>query len=203
MSLEISLEKRCLRCRSMVKLRPDQARTKYCYECRQQVATDSKRERRRATLRKMFSVCPVCDKRFVQGGQPKVEKQKLYCSDRCNKKAWKLRHRERNLREVLTHEMLFKCDGNYLPAMNRDNGKCRCGAPAALVHHIDNRGDKCTVISKNHALENLVSLCSKCHRKEHCLDWAFDGEALIIKCEAFRALLGVDTVRLSKKEVLI
>lgn len=35
------------------------------------------------------------------------------------------------------------------------------------------------------------------------LDWAFDGDALVIKCRAFKHLLGVDTICVSRKEVLI
>lgn len=144
--------------------------------------------------------CAVCGKTMTI----RTRKQ-IYCGEACNKVAWKRRHREWLLDDSKLYQDRVKFGGNYIPALARDHGKCvKCGAEAFTVHHLDNRGDKCKLpLPKNHSLENLVSLCDACHRKEHTINWAFDGEALIIQCEAFRALLGTATVRVLRKEVLI
>ena len=204
MSVAITQSKSCERCGGGMKLRASQARTKYCYECRQQVSIDSKRERRRATLQAMIAVCPICNRAFAQGAQPLVKRQNTYCSPTCIKKAYKIRHRAKVLKAAKAYTNERKFEGNWRRAIARDEEKCvLCGAPFETVHHLDNRGDKCTIVEKNHTLSNLMTLCWPCHRNEHILDWAFDGEALIIKCKAFERLLGRDTIRVSRKEVLI
>lgn len=174
-------------------------RTHCSYECQQAAHVEKRRQRRRDALEALISTCPVCAKRFPQGGM----RNRLYCTDRCNKKAWKIRHRERYLAASLALGNKKKLGGNYLRALERDEGKCRqCGTPSVLVHHLDNRGEKCTIISQNHALENLVTLCPPCHRALHRLDWAFDGEALVISSEAFKAFLGTATIRVPAKVVM-
>jgi hypothetical protein len=35
------------------------------------------------------------------------------------------------------------------------------------------------------------------------INWAYDGEALVIQCEAFHPLLGTATVSVLRREVLI
>ncbi len=63
---------------------------------------------------------------------------------------------------------------NYLSARSdallRDNYKCRlCGSHHRLhVHHVGDPDD--------HALDNLMTLCASCHRKQHPLPRARDGK---------------------------
>lgn len=198
---EESIQRHCDWCRRSF----DQKSTKpqrFCsYECRIAHHMGERKIRRQrasnASLPQQLD-CPVCGERFL------ASKKQLYCSVACNKKSWKLRNRNRYLGDSRLVQDRFKFDGNYIPALARDHGKCtKCGVEASTVHHLDNRGDKGKVLPVNHALENLISLCDPCHRKEHTINWAFDGDALIVQCEAFRPLLGTATVRVLRREVLI
>lgn len=171
------------------------------YECRIAHNQDARKIRRQRASRARLPEqvdCPVCGKRFPSSGK------QYYCSVACNKKSWKLRNRNRHLADTRLVQDRSKFDGHYIPALARDHGKCiKCGAEAFTVHHLDNRGDKCKILPVNHSLANLVSLCDSCHRREHTINWAYDGEALIIQCEAFRPLLGTATVRVLRREALI
>jgi 5-methylcytosine-specific restriction endonuclease McrA len=50
---------------------------------------------------------------------------------------------------------------NRILALKRDNNICRrCGKPAKNVHHVIPRKKL-----ENDSIENLVTLCKKCHRQ--------------------------------------
>ena len=58
---------------------------------------------------------------------------------------------------------------NRESAMQRDGFKCRlCGDDYRLqVHHIDERGRNTPREQQNHELSNLITLCARCHIKQH------------------------------------
>jgi 5-methylcytosine-specific restriction endonuclease McrA len=53
--------------------------------------------------------------------------------------------------------------------LERDGYRCQhCSTDQILeVHHIDGRGTTTPKELRNHALENLLTLCTSCHAKEH------------------------------------
>jgi len=59
--------------------------------------------------------------------------------------------------------------GNRIPAHERDGYKCvRCASPDNLhVHHIDGKGKGTPKNERNDSLDNLVTLCNKCHSMLH------------------------------------
>ena len=93
----------------------------------------------------------------------------------CQKKhrlAYTLEHNKRNAKrgEYRRKNKRFRAFGfNRDAAVERDGGACRkCGDTGHLhVHHIDGRGKGVPVKERNHALDNLVTLCTTCHRQLH------------------------------------
>lgn len=61
-----------------------------------------------------------------------------------------------------------KVYGWYIQCLERDGYKCRkCGATKnIIVHHKDN-SRKLGFYKMNNDLENLLTLCISCHKKEH------------------------------------
>lgn len=59
--------------------------------------------------------------------------------------------------------------GNRQAAFDRDGRKCvQCGTPRVLVlHHIDGKGKGVPRAEQNHALDNLLTLCNRCHSELH------------------------------------
>jgi hypothetical protein len=66
--------------------------------------------------------------------------------------------------------------GNMFKCLERDNWECQnCGMSQEqsiilfnrklVVHHIDGKGRNSNI--KNHKLENLITLCPRCHGKIH------------------------------------
>lgn len=60
--------------------------------------------------------------------------------------------------------------GNKIRALKRDNFSCRsCGKNAdesiLQIHHIDGKGSNLKNSERNNKLNNLITLCSKCHCK--------------------------------------
>lgn len=60
-------------------------------------------------------------------------------------------------------------DGKREAALRRDGYKCvRCGNTRQLcVHHKDRRGRNVPPALKNNKLENLETICRRCHLNEH------------------------------------
>jgi len=60
--------------------------------------------------------------------------------------------------------------GNRIKALERDNYSCQiCGSTEKiLVHHIDRTGRGS--LNHNNNLDNLITLCRRCHIKEHKKD---------------------------------
>jgi len=63
----------------------------------------------------------------------------------------------------------YHFSGNRKSALERDNYTCQhCGTQDDLqVHHIDGNGMTSPRESRNNDLDNLITLCRRCHTKEH------------------------------------
>jgi 5-methylcytosine-specific restriction endonuclease McrA len=104
-----------------------------------------------------------------------------YCADRkktpINKakaKEYREKHKDqirtycahnRNRQNAYIHETRY--NGNWKKALERDNFQCQiCGqtgnGKTIHVHHIDGNGDRYSE-HPNHSLDNLITICSKCH----------------------------------------
>src|SRR5262249_34174307 len=93
-----------------------------------------------------------------------VRSDQKYCTPVCQKRSCK---------------QIGKMDGNAVKAKARDLNECRlCGGTEQLViHHLDGTGED---DSPNHTLENLVTLCRKCHMATHRMDYRIiNGEIVI------------------------
>lgn len=93
--------------------------------------------------------CKVCGKQFTRQSQTK-----MYCSVKCS--AWAKTDKYHN--------------GNYVRCLQRDSFKCRkCGDESPLhVHHIDHSGgDNIKTGDANNDLDNLITLCERCHYNIH------------------------------------
>lgn len=122
-------------------------------------------------------------------------KWRLYCSKKCAAKVgsrnYALRHKDR----VTANSRRGRWKGNWQRALDRDGRKCQgCGATERLrVHHRDGSGEG---DSPNHDLDNLQTLCQKCHSLAHTITYRIiDGE-VVVSGLVFQ-LLGVSTVKVS------
>lgn len=100
----------------------------------------------------------------------KTEKGKA-CNKRYeNSNNAKDKKRERNKKydnEVKADNERF--GGNRSLALQRDNHKCvLCGSSERLqVHYIDHNGRNKDRTQQNNSLGNLITLCARCHIKQH------------------------------------
>lgn len=109
--------------------------------------------------------CAVCERPF----KTHVKRQ-IYCSPDCRYAA-SLRHRREHQARLpkgvkTARNYRTRWGGNYKLALERDGFTCRlCEATAQLeVHHINGEGEK---RGDDHRLENLLTLCRKCHKGVH------------------------------------
>jgi len=79
----------------------------------------------------------------------------------------KLRERSRAAQQKYRDELLY--GGNRDKVLERDGYKCTvCGATKSLaIHHIDQNGWFKPREEKNNDIDNLITLCFKCHAKLH------------------------------------
>lgn len=127
----------------------------------------------RPTTKAIQRECPECHKKFVPMQKRGVGK--LYCSSKCQHRFnYKKNHSNIKERQASWHKK-HKWNGNWEAALTRDKYTCvLCGktlypsqwyANSQLeVHHRDGSGER---ESKNHILNNLMTLCSYCHREFH------------------------------------
>jgi len=106
--------------------------------------------------------CEICGKKYICS---KNKKQNLCGDKKCGRKKASITHiginncRWNNGSSYYPNHILFK--KIRLIKLNSVNWKCeKCGGKATEAHHID--GSK-----TNHTLENLLSLCRKCHCEIH------------------------------------
>jgi len=59
--------------------------------------------------------------------------------------------------------------GNRIKTLERDSYKCRlCGSVDRLhVHHVDGKGTGYLANERDDRLDNLITLCKACHRRQH------------------------------------
>lgn len=121
--------------------------------------------------------CGLCKKSFV----PSVFNWKVqkFCSPYCAKIVGSRRFVKKHPGAGTARARRKRYDGNLEKCLERDNGRCHlCKSKKGLhVHHIDGSG---RTQEPNHALDNLVTLCSSCHRKIHCILFRLiDGQAYV------------------------
>lgn len=94
--------------------------------------------------------------------------------ERCTKQKrdWCRKNRDKTLEYVENYEF----DGNKQKVLERDNFQCQeCGMTQErhidlfnfrlIVHHIDGKGRRCK--TKNNNIDNLITLCVRCHKEIH------------------------------------
>ena len=101
--------------------------------------------------------------------------------------------------ERYEREKLRKLDGNRQRAMERDGYRCQsCGTDKKLlVHHRDGSGERSQ--SPNHELDNLVTLCHKCHVAVHNIIYRVIGGEVYVAGKIFDLLAVGDTVKVLRE----
>lgn len=125
-------------------------------------------------------ICPVCEEKFKP--HKNSYKTQLYCSYDCKMTAYYKRRSEKgrtesnrryieNNREFVNeiqrkYRQKSMYSGNKLKVLKRDGHKCtECGYTKNLhIHHKDFSGQ---TDNPNDSIDNLVTLCIKCHSKLH------------------------------------
>lgn len=105
--------------------------------------------------------CLVCGKEFEVRQQYRKQK---YCSEKCLNKSEKLfgGKQERDLE----YKNQIRFDGNKYKVLERDNYTCQvCGNTTQLVIHHKDESGQCD--NPNNEIENLVTLCRRCHINIH------------------------------------
>lgn len=82
-------------------------------------------------------------------------------------RTWQQRERYKIRKSEYRDEQRF--DGNRLKALDRDNHQCvNCKSKKQLqVHHKDQRGRNTPKEEQNHHMDNLITLCARCHINKH------------------------------------
>jgi 5-methylcytosine-specific restriction endonuclease McrA len=135
----------------------------YCRECQRQMAKEYKSTDHAKELRRAWKRTPVareCEKRYRERNKGRVNfnhkiKAKIILVD------------GRTFREEKADKERFS--GNRVKTLERDGYKCtECGSTTNLqVHHKDESGRNKPKELRNDRLDNLVTLCGKCHIKRH------------------------------------
>ena len=158
--------------------------------CSQQRINEIRRASREQNLEPRR--CVNCETEFIAGAM----RTKKFCSPKCqqrfNGRLWDQRHKglgkEKNRK--------YRCGGNWNAALVRDDKKCvRCGSEKGIcVHHIDGTGED---DKPNHDLENLATLCAKCHKQIHTLTYRVVDGVVYVAGPVFD-WLGIDKVRIER-----
>lgn len=132
----------------------------------------------RETTQKELRECPVCKKLFRPMQRSGVGRK--YCTPVCLNKEMNSRRRAATQGVSWIHCTKRKWRGNWYKALVRDEFTCQlCGKrrkPSEQVrekryvldvHHKDGRGYGEKGKSKNHSLDNLITLCHSCHTEFH------------------------------------
>lgn len=128
-----------------------------CRECQNAENRAYKQSERGKELRrewKRSDVAKACGKRYR-------EKNKEAIRIMLKREKYKVRKR------VYMDEQRF--GGNRTKALERDGYKCTsCGSDYRIqVHHIDEMGRNKPKEVQNNELNNLITLCAKCHIEQH------------------------------------
>lgn len=145
--------------------------------------------------------CPECGGSFVP--HRFSQNWQKFCSHRCSGRNNARINRRRNPGVDRDNQRKRRLDGNLLRALERDQHRCvRCGVQASgrrhlNVHHIDGHGGRAD--GANNDLENLATLCNKCHKEVHTFKYRIvDGEVLI--SGAVFDWLGLTRIRIVKED---
>lgn len=147
--------------------------------------------------------CPVCKKIFKP--MQKSGTGRKYCTIKCRQAAWSVRSRVISREANFKNKIKTKWNGNWYKALQRDDFTCQvCGRKKTPydkttarryileVHHRDGSGEK---ESKNHSLDNLMTLCAECHREFHTkVNLIFKDGEYYISGKVFD-ILGLQTVK--------
>lgn len=179
-----------------------------CNFCGKEIRTNDKRRKfcnskcnwnyqnaKRKTTKEETRKCPVCCKLFKPMQKRGVGKK--YCSIKCRNKHAYQKHKNSSKSKNWNWRKQNKFDGNWFKALKRDKFTCQiCGKqiyPSQWisnktrleVHHKDGTGEN----TKNHDLENLLTLCSKCHKLFHVkINLIKINEEYFVKGEIFKIL---------------
>lgn len=121
-------------------------------------------------------VCAQCGKRFITN-----RTRTKFCSQKCRRlhqywkdpeygkqktKEWSRANQEKRKQANSEYHNKIRYGGNREKCFERDGYKCvRCGSTKQLVpHHKDGSGQ---TDNPNHDLDNLETLCRKCHMALH------------------------------------
>ncbi len=150
----------------------------------------------RPTTKHEMRICPVCGKTFR--AMQKSGVGRTYCTPECRNKFYNGRRRIPNKAKDWESRKKNKWDGNWYKALSRDNFTCQicnikrrpCDPTTKKrfvleVHHKDGSGE---TENKNHELDNLITLCNKCHRLFHGLHLIKIEEEYFIKGDIFNIL---------------
>jgi len=116
--------------------------------------------------------CPECSEDFVYKSGPQHRCQQ------CQRKAevrkiheWLASDKDRLKKYSKKASDNYYFGGNRDAALKRDNYTCQhCGTQDDLqVHHKDGKGTTTPKEHRNHAIENLLTLCRGCHTRVHSL----------------------------------
>jgi 5-methylcytosine-specific restriction endonuclease McrA len=108
-------------------------------------------------------ICPVCNQEFILRQKHVTQ---IYCSKQCRQKAERIFGSKQQT--DLDYKDQIRFGGNKYNVLKRDEYECQiCGNQKQLViHHIDGSGQSDDV---NNDIDNLVTLCRKCHINIHRL----------------------------------
>lgn len=122
---------------------------------------------------KLFDCCEICETtkyRHMARGRCKYCYLKLYHNDPKNIDRVKKQKYDHHVKTQLPRQKEIRenkhFSGNRIAALDRDFNTCQiCFNPGNIVHHIDGNGRGST--NPNNSLDNLKTLCRRCHLAEH------------------------------------
>lgn len=157
------VSRKCLICEKEFVVSRRHVATHVCcsFECGR-LLQERKNAQIRQEHRQSSANCQSCGNVFVpKDGVWSVQK---YCSRKCYRRQATILYRQRHADRILLSAQKRKWGGNWIAALERDNWTCKlCGSQdrkTLIVHHLDGEGE---AHSKNHALDNLQTLCHNCH----------------------------------------
>ena len=135
--------------------------------CSHQCSDKAKWQREHPPVERKL-VCQSCSGEFSALGGAR----RKFCSPKCYRRYWTKQWRATHPGWRKKHDRKNKWGGTWIAALERDNFSCQvCGRVGSsedlnglIVHHLDGEGE---TRGKNHALENLQTLCGPCHGEVH------------------------------------
>lgn len=157
---------KCLICDT--EFEPKNSLQKFCSnDCKKKSNTRTELNRRsnqrKFEFDKMNKIknCLVCGNEFELRQQHRGQK---YCSEKCSKKAERLFGSKSET--DLEYKNQIRFNGKKYEVLKRDDYECQiCGNKSNLIiHHKDHSGQS---NNPNNDVDNLITLCRKCHINIH------------------------------------